>query len=287
MEDTVNFDGDNYIQTSNVVCWATPGLEKVSRKARKTMGAGSIVAVVDVHEERFSKFKGKTRTHRHDTFKLGDAGKISERIPIRESYGRGILYFPKEDITILRGVRTFTLDEFKNERSFISYGLEEGKYITRREELKDMLKEAKEEHGAITIVHQRDVSGYLINNPDAWEFVDGLIVHSGSAKSQKLNDDMQEFYETVASKHGVGPVVVSGGHSYLEIGSSWMKIDKPDYSDADSFVESLRAGIRKPRYPEEERRRKNTLMPASHAAKLFAWGPISKRRPKDENGIAQ
>ena len=87
----VKADLHNYGQTSNAI---NEGFESIARKARQRLGPGAIVGIVDVHELRYSKFKVNTKAKFED---LGNA-----------------LYFPNEDILVLRGVRTFTRDDSKS-----------------------------------------------------------------------------------------------------------------------------------------------------------------------------
>ncbi len=283
----IRADLDNYLQTSNLI---NRGFEKAVRIARKRLGSGGILGIVDVHERRFDKFREFTVKSVMEST-LPRVFYSEDIFPGQHGFsykdlGRGILHFKEEGVTVIRGVRTFTTDD---KMSFIAYGLPDGEYIKRRGNLGEMLQEAREKE-AINILHQGGaLVEYMTRQQHNLDYVDGVIVHSGSAHSQSRNELMQRFYENLRSQHDIGSVITSGGHSYSEIGTSWMEISEPkNYVNTNTFIEELREAIKHHGFSEtNEQRTRNTVMPIVHGLKLKFWWIEKSKTREIIDGIAK
>ncbi len=255
-------DLHNYGQTSNQI---NEGFERIVDRAKhKLKRAGSAVGIIDVHEKRFEKYRKNTEVEYEDF--------------------QHSLYFNKDHILIVRGLRTFTKDD---STSLLAFGIPQNRYLPRRNSLGEMVQEAHEKYNAVIIALQGKSSlDYFAQNTEFLKLVDAVEVFNGSYSIKKgSNEEAQRFFERYSKEFNLGSVVTSGGHSVSEIGSSWMRIYLPDFRSPEVLRESLRNGIKEVREPHQEHRNSSHLVKAMairHGLALKLWSKKTKSKDGKE-----
>lgn len=249
----VKADLHNYGQTSNDI---NEGFERIVDRASKTLGLDGVVGIVDVHEKRYSKFKDKTK------IPYGDL-----------SIGA---YFSNEQVVVLRGVRTFTKDDSS---SVLTFGIPEGRYLPRRDNPGEIIKQAHEEYNAVIIAPQSDnLFRYLGKNPDAFALVDAIETFNGNYSIKKDSNKQAELFQKTNAIPSI--VITSGGHSISEIGRSWMRIPMLDISSEEELKSSLRDSLYCPRDDFKDDSAFVKAMAYRHGVALQLWSRISGSRGK-------
>ncbi|MEK6891526.1 MAG: hypothetical protein AABX03_05320 [Nanoarchaeota archaeon] len=258
----VKADLHNYAQTDNVI---NECFERIANQAQRSMGENSVVGIVEVHEERYSKFKGNTAFLAY------------------EDFGHAV-YLPSKKVLVLRGVRTFTQDD---SASILAFGIPENRYLPRRKDIGEMIQDAHEKYKAVIIAPQSQrLFKYLAGHEQALRQVDAVETFNGSYSIKRdSNNNAKLFHDMMNTKHlhfNLGSLVTSGGHSISEIGRSWTLLPHLDLTDSETLKESLREAIKLPK-PEKGFHKDSSLSTKAlayiHAAKLkFWWALKSKER---------
>ncbi len=264
----VRADLHNYGQTSNLI---SGGFDRIVAKAKERLGRGGVVGIVDVHEERYSRFRKNTPASQYEDLQHG-------------------VYFPNDNVLVLRGVRTFTPDD---SMSILAFGIPEGKYL-RRDEVSHMVKEAREEYDAVIIALQsQNLFKYLVRNPSLLEQIDAIEVFNGNYSIiPSSNQEAQLFWEFYRNKteNNLCSIVTSGGHSVSEIGLSWMMMPMLDLYSPGSLKESLAGGVKRERIREEENRTNSLFAKAMafrHGLAVKYWWAKRAKEREVIDGIAQ
>ncbi len=266
----IKADLHNYGQTSNNI---DEGFERIVQISHERLGSKGVVGIVDVQEERFSKFKKNTDVSGYED--LGHA-----------------LYFPEKDILVLRGVRTFTRDDSK---SLLVFGMNEGQYLKRGDDVGDMIKEAREVHNGVIIATEgQPLVEYfsLSRNYPALKMIDAVETFNGSySLMPTLNQYSERFFEKQKNAGlNLGSMVSSGGHSLYEIGLSWMQIPQIDKTNNLTITESLRESLKYQRHPATEKRNGSAFVKAMavrHGLALKYWWAEKSKERQIINDIAQ
>jgi len=170
-----------------------------------------------------------------------------------------------------------------------------GVYLKHGREARDTIASIKDLGGLAVADHLFYNSGlgeYLTENPDILRQIDAIEIFNGEAELwipgltlQGANAAAEEFYNIVrdAFPH-LGSVVTSDGHSLYEIGSSYMEIPKPDLTNSETLVESLKDALRiKRSNNDEERSRVICRIGAlEHLARLAWHKTLDKLRGSPE-----
>lgn len=195
------------------------------------LGKGGILGVVNFSDARYEEFVSL---------------KGYERVKV----GNGNAYYvPKKDILIVKGQEIETDDGH-----LLAIGIPCEKHISDHRSIEDTIKETKDFGGLTIIDHPFYLDG-ILNESENFKFlreVDAMEIWNGSAnlyiKGKTPKDSnkiaLESFKKLKKDLPNLGVLVSSDGHTMSEIGSSYMLVDKPDFSTSESLVTSLRNSMR-------------------------------------------
>lgn len=219
----IKADLHNHLRTSSRMS----GLVKPTiDKARKTLGPGGIIGLVNFDDSRYEDFANQ----RVNGYEHQDTAET--------------LYFPNQDVLVVKGEEVQTA-----QGHLLVLGLPTGKHMISRRPLDDTILEAKERYDAITIADHplyKEGCGVVLRflperyfSPDSQYKLDAVETHNGEAafscfgllprnaniRAQQMMNNLS-LAKTDLSK--VGEIYSSDGHSVYEIGSSWTELDIPE-----------------------------------------------------------
>ena len=202
-------------------CFKPDDLNRGIKRARKMLGKGSVVGLVNFDDQRYEEV-------------------TSQRGCEREDFGVGV-YFPEREIYIFKGQEVPT-----DKGHLLVFGLEKGTHIKNYRPLEDTLKEAKDVGSIIGIDHcfYRDGIGHYLKSlskEERIEFlqdIDFIEVHTSESvlwvpgSAWRANKQAARFYEEELKPIApdLGAIASSDGHSFREIGNSYTLLDLPPIS---------------------------------------------------------
>ncbi len=230
---TVRADLHSHLRTrSDMTGYFNPAIDI----ARKRLGEGGIFGLINFADARYEQFAQERGYERQD---LGNA-----------------LYVPEQDILVVKGQEVPT-----KQGHVLVLGLEKGKHLAGDKELRDTIKEAKDNNGILIVDHPYSSHGglgpFLMANPELIRQFDAWEVHNGEAALFKgANDKAQKIFdEDKILKSLVGQLSSSDGHSTYELGKNWTALRMPiSYKLLKSSTDmqsTLRAAIRDTNYSPE------------------------------------
>jgi hypothetical protein len=177
----------------------------------------------------------------------------------RQDYGNAI-YVPEKEIILIHG------DEVPTRQGHVvAIGLHKDVHLKHGRELEDTIKEIEDKGGisvADHIFYKDGIGPYISHKHEIISKLDAIEIFNGEANlwipgvtPSRANEMAEHFYEAIKKDFpNLGSVVTSDGHSLYEIGSSCMMIPKLKTTCGKGIIESLRAGLKIQRTPEEERK---------------------------------
>jgi len=232
----VNADLHNHLKTRSDSL--TINFNQAIDVARKRLGAGGIIGIVNFDDflyEQFSDLEGYER----------------------KDFGNGF-YVPEKDILVVKGQEIPT-----KQGHLLVLGLQEGKHL-KPGNVEDVIEEATFSHGIIIADHPfyRDgigkyLEGLARESGSHLNIFDGIEVYNNSAElwipfltPSKANRRAGEFFEDWKEKADIGALITSDGHSLAELGKCCTQLEMPSYdeiSDSRSLVRVLSESIRQSR----------------------------------------
>jgi hypothetical protein len=231
----VKADLHNHLRTSSNL--SDSDFNATINTSLRRLGPEGIVGLVNFDDKRYEQFinlKGYERTY---------VGEKSNGIYAYAPRQRGIFVIKGQEVPTQEG-------------HLLVFGLGKDVHLKQHRNLKDTLKEAKDNNGIVVVdhpFHSHGLGTYLEHNKDMINEIDAIEVHNGEAAlglphtpfPYRANQKAQEFYDRMKQEFPhLGALSSSDGHSLYEIGSSWTEIGEPDIWHNYRFVDSLRDSVR-------------------------------------------
>ncbi|MDP2628716.1 MAG: hypothetical protein Q8P15_02350 [Nanoarchaeota archaeon] len=211
---------------------------KIVDAAYRNMGEGCVVGIVNVGIQSAWNFERIIDLKGYD------------RITLENS-----VYVPEKDVLIIKTQQVPT-----NQGHYLAIGVPAGIKLKQYKNLENSLDEA---YGlGVDVIKVADpflrfqgIGKYILQNPGLLEKFDGVGIYNGESEThipflnpKHSNQQAEEFFNEVKWKypHLFG-TVISDGHSFYEIGSSWIKIKSPKIGDAKTMNNSLKENLKHPR----------------------------------------
>jgi len=204
----------------------------------KRLGRNSLIGMVNFEDRRYEKFT--RQIGRYDRTELD-----------------GAVYIPEKDVTIVKGQEIPT-----KQGHLLALGLPHGTNLDSGREIKDTIKEVKDNNGIIILDHPFYFEGageYIRKNLSLLEDVDAIEVYNGTCSFGfpigPLNSDANKkalvFFEEYSSVMNFGGIVTSDGHSFYEVGRSYSELE--DISK-ENLNDSLKKAIRNHKNFDKDRK---------------------------------
>lgn len=200
-------------------------------------GNGAIFGLVNFEDSRYETFIG---FRGYDRIYAGN--------------NRNAIYLPEKKVLVIKGQEVPTA-----QGHLLVLGLDYGTRLKAGKPLQETIKEAREQSGIIIADHpfySHGVGFSLQNNPSLLEHFDAIETHNGEAAfcipfinkpfPHGANNKAQLFYDIISAEFpNLGAVSASDGHSFWELGSSWVEMQMPDLADSSKFNETLKKNVQR------------------------------------------
>ena len=257
----VRADLHSHVRTTNR--FKEEDFNKIVDAVHKNMGGSGIIGLVNVgiqsawNYERIIGFRGYERKN------LGNA-----------------VYVFEKDVLIVKTQQVPT-----KQGHYLVVGIPEGKKLEQYRTLEDSLKEAKDLNAIVLtwpMFRFQGIGAFLQKHQNLLTEFDGITIHNGQSETylpfltpRDSNKQAQEFYDCVKKEYPLlAQIVVSDGHSFGEIGSSWMEIPRPDIKTDQTLISSLKENLKN---PIRFKKGKSHFGALKHTAKLFLITVLNKR----------
>ncbi len=230
-ESRMKADLHNHLRTSDRLY--DEDFNRAVDKAQERLGYSSAIAMVNFADQRYEEFialKGYSRDY------IGES--------------KNAVYVPRKGVLFIKGQEIPT-----KQGHVLVLGLPAGKHLKNGRPIEDTLKEARDNNGITVIDHPFYIGSagyYLEKRLELLDQVDALETHNGEAACYArpipgyANRRAKEFYWVMSEVFlHLGALSSSDGHSFYELGSSWVEITKPDLENRSNFIPSLKDAIRK------------------------------------------
>lgn len=198
---------------------------------RNVLGDGGLLGVVNFSDARYEEFvslKG------YERIKIGNGNAF---------------HVPEKNIYLVKGQEIET-----KSGHLLALGIPFGEHLPDHNSLEDTLNEIKSLNGLSIMDHPFYLNGVLrdVDNLKFVNQVDGIEIWNGSANLyipgktpfNSNNASMDAFPLLKNDFPHLGAIVSSDGHTKSEIGSSYMIIDKPDFSSSENLITSLKKSMK-------------------------------------------
>ncbi len=253
-------DLHNHLRTSSI--FRDRDFNHAIDLAYRRLGENGIFGMVNFSDMRYEHFSGL---------------KGYERFEVGEN-GNG-LYIPSRKILVVKGQEVPT-----KQGHLLVIGLGKNKHIKELRDVKDTIREAKDNDGIIILDHpfykhglgpylMKSTNISLLNDIDAVEIHNGEaafgtpFIETGYAKvANALAEATYKFYKERFPN--LGALSTSDGHSMYELGSSWTEIDSPFITNTKGFNRSLREAVRKANLDSPMKKKKSIVGAIDHILDL-------------------
>jgi len=258
----IKADLHNHLRTSDKI--EPDYFNRAVDKTLENMGSSSAISIVNFADQRYEEFmglKGYDRTY---------VGREKRAI-----------YVPEKNILFIKGQEIPT-----KQGHVLVLGLPAGKHLKNGRTIEDTLAEARD-HGAITVIDHPFYIGsagyYIEKNQELLGEIDAIEIHNSEAACYSrpipgfANRKAKSFYNRVLKTFPhLGALSSTDGHSFYEIGSSWVEITKPNLEDGSKFLASFKESIRGAKMDAKRENGNQYIGGVDHISDLMAYMLASK-----------
>ncbi|OIO42428.1 hypothetical protein AUJ62_01190 [Candidatus Pacearchaeota archaeon CG1_02_32_21] len=255
----VKADLHNHLRTSSI--FRDRDFNLALDLACKRLGKNGTFGMINFSDRRYEHF---IELRGYDRLEVGNNGNA--------------VYIPEKKVLVIKGQEIPT-----KQGHLLVLGLEKDKHMKEWRDVKDTVKEAKDNNGTIVLDHSfyKHGLGYYIFGvmPELLCEIDAIEVHNGEASlgipfvktgySKVPNSLAKGLYHYWKKTFpDLGALSVSDGHSLYELGSSWTEINFPYIESKDKFNDSLRESVRKANLDSQMKMKKSRIGAIDHVLDL-------------------